>query len=115
MTAIRGAITADGNTAEDICRATVLLMKTICEKNGLTSAICITLSSTKDITAKYPATCLRESGIIDAPLFSCEEPDIVGALPMCIRALVLVNNDFKPVHVYLGGARSLRKDLENNV
>lgn len=114
MVAIRGAITVRENTAADIDEASVELIRTLAEKNDIAEAVCIIISTTADITAKYPATAIRESGVLAAPLFSCAEPGIDGALKMCIRVMVLTDKDITAKHVYLRGARSLRKDLEDD-
>ena len=111
MTAIRGAITANNNTVGDISAASVRLISELAARNNISSAVSILISSTKDITAVYPAKAIRESGIIDAPLFSCLEPDIDNALEMCIRIMVSINENIKPEHVYLEGAKILRPDL----
>lgn len=113
MTAIRGAITAAENSAESIGGASVRLMRAIAEKNDISTAVCIIISTTSDITAKYPAAAIRESGVSSAPLFSCAEPEIDGSLRMCIRILLLVNADITAKHVYLDNAKSLRTDLED--
>lgn len=113
MTAVRGAITVRANTAEDITAASVELIGAMREKNPAAKIVSLIISSTKDVTAKYPAAAVRESGLSDMPLFSCAEPDIDGALPLCIRMLMYVNDDFAPKHVYLGGAAVLRPDLAN--
>ena len=112
--AIRGATTVDANTEEEISAKSVELIKRIKEKNGLGGAVSIAISTTKDITASYPAKAVRESGVLDAPLFSCVEPDIDGALPMCIRMLVTVCTDddgAEAKHVYMEGARVLRREF----
>ena len=111
MTAIRGAITVKENTAEAITAASVSLIGQIAEKNNITTAVSIIISSTFDITAVYPAKAIREAGLIDAPLFSCVEPEIDGSLRMCIRVMVLVNADIKAKHMYLDGAKVLRPDI----
>ena len=111
--AIRGAVTADENTAEEISAKSVVLIKRITEKNTFDYAVSIVISTTADLTAAYPAKAVRESGILPAPLFSCMEPDIDGALGKCIRMLVTVcssDDAAEPVHVYMGGAASLRKE-----
>ena len=116
--AIRGATTAE-NTKEQIYARTKELIKMIAAENGLsgkgisiTSVIC---SSTADITAAYPAAAVREEGFSDIPLFSCAEPEIDGALPLCIRLLVNVSSSGleqrKAKHIYLHGAVVLRPDL----
>ena len=113
MTAIRGAITVKANTADEITAASVGLIKQLAEKNGIREAVSMIISTTPDITAKYPAAAIREAGIINAPLFSCAEPCIDGALKMCIRVMVHINADIAAKHVYLEGARVLRPDLED--
>ena len=111
--AIRGAITVDANTEEEISAKSVALIKRIAEKNSLDSVVSILISTTKDLTASYPAKAIRESGVLPAPLFSCVEPDIDGALPMCIRVMVTVcssDDAANAVHVYMGKAAALRRE-----
>lgn len=116
---IRGATTVDANTVEEITLRSVELMKEIVERNDLNgnNDLQITdylISTTEDITAFYPARAIRESGVVDAPIFSMKEPSIDGALPLCIRIMVRVSNEGEkviPRHVYLRGASALRKDL----
>ncbi len=75
--------------------------------------VSIHISTTRDITAYYPAAALRLSGYDDVPLFSSAEPDIVGGLPLCIRFLVTVDGK-KPnrvTHIYHNRAKALRPDL----
>ena len=45
-----------------------------------------------------------------AALFSAAEPDICGALPLCIRVMILAEKDIRPRHVYLRRAAALRRD-----
>lgn len=116
---IRGATTIEENTQEQIESRSVELIAEIINKNGLDDkerfevADCI-ITTTSDVTAFYPARAIRESGIIDTALFSALEPPIENSLKMCIRVMLRVNNygeKTKPVHVYLHGAKNLRKDL----
>ena len=114
--AIRGATTVESNTTCQITSKSVELVKTIVEKNNLESynIISITISSTNDITAVYPAKAIRESGVLgESPLFSCLEPPIDGALPLCVRVMVMCECDsgIAPEHVYLHGAKILRSDI----
>lgn len=116
---IRGATTVKENTVEAITERSVELIKEIVEKNGLNSngnleVTDILISTTADLTAAYPAKAVRESGLIDAPLFSMQEPVIQGALPMCIRFMIRVANHGEKIvqhHVYLHEAAKLRPDL----
>ena len=116
---VRGATTVDGNTEKDITERSVELMAEIVKRNGLNENpdLGVTeyiISTTEDITAFYPARAIRESKIIDAPIFSVREPSITGALPLCIRIIVRVSNygdKAAPKHVYLHGAAKLRPDI----
>ncbi len=117
---VRGATTAD-NTPDSIRSRSVELMRAIIERNDLTkdglTIVHYIVGTTADLTAFYPARAIRESGLTDAPVFSCLEPTIDGALNGCIRLLVEVSNatdaDITPKHVYLHEASALRKDLQD--
>ncbi len=112
--AIRGAITADANTEEEIAAKSIALVKRIKEKNSFDYVVSIMISSTSDLTASYPAKAIRESGALPAPLFSCIEPGIEGALPMCIRVMITVcssDDAAEAVHVYMGKAAALRREF----
>lgn len=118
---IRGATTVSSDTVEEITERSVELMREIVKRNGLdvNKELEITdylISTTEDITAFYPARAIRESGVVDAPIFSMREPSINGALGLCIRLMVRVANygdRVEPRHVYLHGASNLRKDLSD--
>lgn len=118
MFAVRGAITIDEDSVSEICAKTQKLLKRIVDDNGLlspgVSIVSCIFSSTKDITAYYPAAAAREGGF-GFPMFSCQEPEIAGALKLCIRVLIHVNAGgakFSPKHIYLNGAVILRPDLQ---
>lgn len=113
MTAVRGATTIEKDTPENIRAAVRELLFAVCEKNGLSEGdiAFILLSSTQDIHSFYPAKAAREAGFSSVALFSSAEPDITGALPLCIRTLVVSDKTFAPVYVYLHAAKTLRKDL----
>ncbi|MCD7728445.1 MAG: (d)CMP kinase [Clostridia bacterium] len=117
MIAIRGAITVDSDTPEEIKGAVKDLLCSIKEKNNLSQddVVCIMLSSTQDIHSFYPAKAAREAGFDGCALFSSAEPDIEGSLPLCIRVMLLCDGKFKPCHVYLRGAALLRKDLTSRL
>ncbi len=89
---------------------------TILDRNqiGPSSVISIVLTSTIDLTAADPADALAAAGLGDVASISARELDVDGALGHCIRALVHVDGDAidGPVrHVFLEGARALRRDL----
>lgn len=112
LTAIRGATTVAADTPEEIRGAVRELLEAICQKNRLREddVVCILFSNTSDIRSLYPAKAAREAGFARAALFSAAEPEIDGALPLCIRLMVLTEGDGRPVHVYLRAAASLRRD-----
>ena len=93
MKAIRGATTIGKDTPEEIRAAVKELLLEICEKNQLQKdeIICILFSSTADIRSLYPAKAAREAGFTGAALYSSAEPEIDGALPLCIRVMLLTD------------------------
>lgn len=115
--AIRGATTVERDCREEIEAKTTELIAEIVRRNNIGGngkrCVSVVISTTKDIHSWYPARAVRESGLLSAPLFSCEEPDIAGALPLCIRVMVTVSAKeyTEPNHVYLHGAVTLRPDL----
>ncbi len=117
MIAVRGATTVERDTKEEIEYKTCELVNELIDANALTGAdarcVSVLISTTKDIHSFYPARAVREQGRIDAPLFSCAEPDIEGALPLCIRVMLTVacRTERQPRHIYLHGAKTLRPDL----
>lgn len=113
MRAIRGATTVREDSPQEIREAVAELLKEIATRNASVqeSSISILLSNTEDIRSLYPAKAAREAGFSGCALFSAQEPSIDGALPLCIRALVLAEGDAPVRHVYLRGAANLRKDL----
>lgn len=117
MKAIRGAHTAQANTAEAIRSCTLELLQAIMEENGLQAENIInaTFTATKDLDAAYPAKFARElPGWDQVPLFCVQEMYVVGSLPFCIRVMLLTvqDNETTVQHVYLGEAVQLRPDLK---
>jgi len=72
----------------------------------------IIFTTTKDLNAEFPAAAARELGWpSDLALLCGHEMDVPGALPHCLRVLMLVNTQKKPdelIHVYLGEAKRLK-------
>lgn len=114
MKAIRGATTIAADTPEEVRAAVSELLNEIKEKNHLAEGdiICILFSNTADIRSLYPAKAAREAGFAGAALYSSLEPEIEGAMPLCIRVLLFVENCYEVHHVYLRAAANLRKDLQ---
>ena len=115
MKFIRGATTVAEDTKEEMCSAVKELLALLFDKNGLkpSGVECIIFSVTSDIHAFHPAKAARMAGYSSAPLFSCVEPDIQGGLPLCIRVMIGVETleRGKAEHIYLRGAKILRKDI----
>ena len=115
---IRGAITCEHNTVEDILHASKELMESIIFINQLNQEdiAAILFTTTKDLTAVYPARAVRDMGWSISPLLCFQEMDVENSLEKCIRVLILWNTDKRSdqiQHVYLREARQLRPDLVN--
>lgn len=115
MEFIRGATTIKEDNEENILLAVAELMDGLFLQNALKKdeAKCIVFSLTQDIHSFSPAKAARMSGYSSIPLFSCVEPDISGSLPLCIRVMVGAERGVNSVpvkHVYLRGAKVLRRD-----
>lgn len=117
MTVIRGATTITADEPEEIRKAVKELLDQTVSRNGLhqDEILSIVFSSTSDIHSYYPAKAAREAGYSSSPLFSSQEPDIEGGLPLCIRVMLFVEKNIEPHHVYLRGARVLRKDIATKI
>jgi chorismate mutase len=119
---IRGATTAEANTAESITDATDELLRALIDANGLdVGEICFAyFTTTKDLNVEFPALAARRLGWVDVPLLCGNEMDITGAnprgVPMCIRILLLYNTTQPQSamrHVYLRGAQAIKSDLDS--
>jgi len=116
LQALRGAITCDADTADEIGEKTRQLVGEMLARNqvGHDDLVSIIFTATEDLTALFPATAARELGLGDVALLSARELTIQGALPRVVRVLVHCYTD-RPRdelhHVYLGEARALRDDL----
>mgnify|MGYP002626312389 CR=1 FL=1 len=120
MRGIRGAVTVNENLKEQIWQAARLLVTKILSLNELRAENigAIIFSMTEDLTAAFPSSAVRQLPALRlVPLFDTREPAIENSLPMCIRVLILADTDKlqnKIHHVYLGGAKNLRPDLESS-
>ena len=116
LRAIRGAITLDADTREQVMERTARLLEAIFERNDLTKddLVSIIFTATADIHAEFPAAAARGIGISDVPLLCAQELEIDGAVGLCVRVLIHLYSEKDPTalhHVYLEGARPLRTDL----
>jgi chorismate mutase len=113
---IRGAITVESNTKEEIIEKTKELLTALKKENDfkIKDIVSILFSVTPDLNAAFPARAARELGWDGVPLFDMQEIDVPGSLPGCIRVLIQINcqkNQTEMKHCYLRGAETLRKDL----
>jgi len=118
---IRGATTAEANTAEAITEATEELLNQLISLNGLDKdEVCFAyFTTTHDLTAEFPAYAARRLGWLEVPLLCGHDMDVrlpnPRGVPMCIRILLLYNTP-KPQSAmrfaYLRGAQAIKADLE---
>jgi chorismate mutase len=118
---IRGATTAEANTAESINEATEDLLRRLVELNALDPAdiACAFLTTTPDLNAEFPAHAARGLGWTQVALLCGHDMNVAGtnprAVPMCIRVLILYNTP-RPQSTmrfaYLRGAEAIKADLE---
>ena len=114
--AIRGATQLEANTAEAMEAATKELLLEILSQNRLTPAdlISVFLTVTPDLNAAFPAAFAREVGFQSVPLLCAVEIDVPGALPRVLRVMIHCNteqNSDQISHIYLHGAKALRRDI----
>jgi chorismate mutase len=118
---IRGATTAEVNTAEAITEATAELLVELTRLNDLDpDEICFAyFTTTHDLTAEFPAYAARRLGWLEVPLLCGHDMDIQlpnpRGVPMCIRILLLYNTPQPQSAMrfaYLRGAKAIKADLE---
>ena len=119
---IRGATTADENTAEAITEATEELLRELVFLNNIDTAdVCFAyFTTTRDLTAEYPAFAARKIGWLDVPLLCGHDMDVQlpnpRGVPMCVRVLLLLNTP-RPQSAmrfaYMRGAQAIKADLEH--
>lgn len=114
---IRGATTVEENTAGVILQATRELLHEMAEVNNVEpdEIAAILFTTTPDLNATFPAEAARQLQWANVPLMSATEIPVRGALPMCIRILVLWNtprSQEEVVHIYVRGATVLRPDVK---
>jgi chorismate mutase len=111
---IRGATTVSSNDAAAITSATLELLRTMRDLNGVRSEDIgyVWFTVTPDLDAAFPADAARAGlGWTDVPLICGQEIPVPGALGMCVRVLIAWNTtkgqrDVR--HAFLRGARKLR-------
>lgn len=115
VTAIRGAVQAEANTADAILAATENLMREVVDANGLEpdAMISALFTTTDDLDAEFPAVAARQMGLNEVPLMCAREIPVPGAMPLVIRVMLhtYLPAGRKARHIYLGETRNLRSDL----
>ena len=114
---VRGAITVDANTRDDILSATQDLLSIMVERNSIdeNDVASILFTTTPELTAAFPAKAAREFGWTRTALMGFVEADVQDGLPMCIRVLIHWNTDKhmdEIQHVFMRDAIKLRPDLK---
>lgn len=120
MIGIRGATSCEADTATEITVRTQELVSKLIDLNRVRNEdlISIILTATDDLTAEFPAKAVREMGYSDVPLMGARELDVDGGIKRCIRVLIHCYSDLERAevrHLYLGDAKSLRKDLTSEI
>ncbi len=109
---LRGAVTVESNSSEDILTATASLLERMIELNNVDTKdiVSVIFSMTADLNAVFPAEATRRLGWEHVPLFCCSEIQVPNALGKCIRILMHITTD-KPQAdlepVYIGEAKVL--------
>ncbi|MFP5113399.1 chorismate mutase [Bacillaceae bacterium C204] len=118
---MRGAITVDQNSEEEIISATEELFVRLIEENHLQpdQVGSIFISTTQDVNAAFPAKALRKfEGWTYVPVMCMQEIPVPNSLKMCVRVMMHVNINIPQeeiIHVYLKGATVLRPDLGSSL
>lgn len=114
--ALRGAITSENNTAEDIGKNTIALLEELISQNSIKKEdiVCIIFTLTDDLDAQFPAVAARKIGLTDVPLLCMKELNIKDGLSKCIRIMIQFNTEKSNMdlqHVFMKDAKILRPDL----
>ncbi len=114
---LRGATTVEQDDAETVLEATKTLVAEMVEVNRISPSdiISVLISTTTDIKSTFPAKAVRTiDGWKYVPVMCTHEMDVLGSMPLCIRALMHVNTDISQQdvkHIYQNEAVKLRPDL----
>ena len=115
---VRGAITLEDNTKEEIKSAVVQLLNKMLEENSIKKEdISFAIfTTTIDLNADFPAKYARlECGFNNVPMMCYHEADVENSLKKCLRILLNINTNKTQNeihHIYLKGAKILREDIK---
>lgn len=109
ITFIRGATTASGNSIKEIEDVVVELIDELISRNNLikNNILSITFTTTKDLSACFPASIARKCNGLDSVAFlDCQQMYVPNDVDFCIRimAQVLLPSNKRVQHPYLRGA-----------
>lgn len=112
---VRGATTANANTADAILSATRELLIELIRRNDIRQedVASVIFTTTPDLTAEYPAVAARQLGWHEAALMCMQELNVPTGLRRCIRILIHWNTTrslSEIQHVYIRGAVNLRPE-----
>lgn len=109
--AVRGAVTLDADTREEVVGRTQGLLKELFDRNEIEPAriVSIFFTATDDVHSEFPAAAARLMGLNGVPLLCARELDVTSSLsvPRCIRVLLHFYGAKTPQPVYLGDAARL--------
>jgi chorismate mutase len=112
---VRGATVVLTDTRDEIHAATRELVNSIVEANGIRpdDLAAAFFTTTPDLQAAFPAEAIRLMNLEweYVPMMGAVEMDKEGAMPLCIRVLLLWNTtkgQREIEHIYLRGTESLR-------
>jgi chorismate mutase len=114
---VRGAITVDANAEAAILDSTQELLQQMVKANEVDpdDIAGVLFTVTGDLDATFPAEAARRlPRWTQVPLMCAQEVPVPGALPRCVRVLMLVNTTKtadEVHHIYLRAAERLRPDL----
>ena len=110
--AVRGAVTVDEDTREQVVERTQTLLKELLSLNQMNTddIVSIVFTATDDIHSEFPAAAARLMGIDGVPLLCARELEITSslAMPRCIRVLIHFYGSQRPQPVYLGETARLQ-------
>lgn len=114
---LRGAITVDKNTEDEMVAATKQVVKEMIEKNAISpeQVAQVLMTVTEDLNATFPAKALRLfPGWTHVPVMCATEIPVPNGLEKCIRIMMTINTDKSQTemkHIYLRNAVKLRPEL----
>jgi chorismate mutase len=110
--AVRGAITLEEDTREQVVTRTQTLLKELLSRNAIDTddIVSVIFTATPDIHGEFPAAAARLMGLRGVPLLCARELDVTStlAVSLCVRVLIHYYGEAAPEPVYLEGAVRLR-------